>query len=182
MSIFQKINTRNFYGRSRQQNSNDSDNESVDSPEYSDPLDDSSYEKESLASDSKLSRNSDDGSDTEIIGETEDTNNEGNETQNEDDMDGIDVQADQESGPAQIESEWNDTVTAVPHAFPFRGKEELLVQPADTRQVWPIDIFGLFVTDEVVDCIVAEPNRYASQVIDSQMVTKKIEIECLAAN
>ena len=56
------------------------------------------------------------------IGETEDTNNEGNETQNEDDMDGIDVQADQESGPAQIESEWNDTVTAVPHAVPFRGR------------------------------------------------------------
>ena len=107
------------------------------------------------------------------IGETEDTNNEGNETQNEDDMDGIDVQADQESGPAQIESEWNDTVTAVPHALPFRGKEELLVQPADTRQVWPIDIFELFITDEVVDCIVAETNRYASQVIDSQTVTKK---------
>ena len=39
-----------------------------------------------------------------------------------DDMDGIDVQADQESGPAQIESEWNDTVTAVPHAVPFRGR------------------------------------------------------------
>ena len=57
-------------------------------------------------SDSKSSSNSDDGSGTEIIGETEDTNNEGNETQNEDDMDGIDVQADQESGPAQIESEW----------------------------------------------------------------------------
>ena len=60
------------------------------------------------------------------------TNNEGNETQNEDDMDGMDVQADQESGPAQIESEWNDTVTAVPHALPFRGKE-LLVQPAESQ-------------------------------------------------
>ena len=106
-----------------------------------------------------------------IIGEAEDTNNEGNETQNEDDMDGIDVQADQESGPAQIESEWNDTVTAV-HMH-FLLEEELLVQPADTRQVWPIDIFELFVTDEVVDCIVAETNRYASQVIDSQTVTRK---------
>ena len=175
MSIFQKINTRSFYGRPRQQNSNDSNNESVDSLEHSDPLDDSSYyEEESLASDSDSSSNSDDGSDTEIIGdgETKDTNNEGNETQNEDDMDGIDVQSDQESGPAQIESEWNDTVTAVPRAFPFGGKEQL-VQPADTRQVWPIDIFELFVTDEVVDCIVAETNRYASQVIDSQTVTRK---------
>ena len=173
MSIFQKMNTRRFYGKSRQQNSNDRDNESVDSPEHSDLLDDSSYEEDSLASDSDSSSNSDDGSDTEIIGETEDTNNEGNETHNEDDMDGIDVQADQESGPAQIESEWNDTVTAVPRAFPFTGKEELLVQPADTRQVWPIDIFELFVTDEVVDYIVAETNRYASQVIDSQTVTRK---------
>ena len=73
MSIFQKMNIRSFYGRSRQQNSNDSDNESVDSPEYSDPLDDSSYEEESLAPDSESSSNSDDGSDTEIIGETEDS-------------------------------------------------------------------------------------------------------------
>ena len=55
----------------------------------------------------------------------------------------------------------------------FLLEEELLVQPADTRQVWPIDIFELFVTDEVVDCIVAETNRYASQVIDSQTITRK---------
>ena len=38
--------------------------------------------------------------------------------------------------------------------YSFMGKEEIMITPSNTDKVWPIDMFEVFVTDQVLDFIV----------------------------
>ncbi|KAF2364254.1 PiggyBac transposable element-derived protein [Trinorchestia longiramus] len=159
------------------QNEHDSDKESDESPQPPDAAEDFSYEEESSASDSDSCVSTIGDSDTEPNATQNDSDTEVNETHPDDDMEEIEVQANQESGLVQSDGEWNDIVTATSRAFPFTGKEELLVLPANTAKVWPIDVYQLFVTDQVVDFIVEETNRYANQVIAAKTITRKSRLK-----
>ena len=64
-----------------------------------------------------------------------------------------------------LSSDWND-ITASVRSFPFTGNEQLLVSPLpseDNGVISPIDIYKLFVTDEILQHIVEETNRYAEK-------------------
>ena len=50
-------------------------------------------------------------------------------------------------------------VTASARSFLFTGKEEMSVHITAKGEVMPIDIFELFITDEIIDYIVFETNR-----------------------
>ena len=130
-----------------------------------------SYEEESCLSDSDYQVSTTDSSDAERNANQNDSDTEVNESQDNDDQDSVLVQND---------GEWNKVGTAKSCTFPLR-REDLLVLIANTSKVWPIDMYQLFVTDDVVDFIVVETNRFSIQVLASQTVSR-VEIECSASN
>ena len=70
---------------------------------------------------------------------------------------------------------WLD-VSASQRQYPFTGKEELVIKPTPTgpeNAVTPYDVFRLFVTDELIDLIVTETNRFAEQCIQATHVTRR---------
>ena len=61
-----------------------------------------------------------------------------------------------------------------PRSFPFTGEEKLAVIPqTDGSGINPIDIYNLFLTDDIVSMIVTETNRYAHQVINASQLTRR---------
>ena len=65
-------------------------------------------------------------------------------------------------------------MTATQRSFPFTGKEELCVEASSSLEgkIWPTEAYLLFLTDEIIDLIVTETNRYADQVIASRVLTR----------
>ena len=94
-------------------------------------------------------------------------------TQDDDEMGEVDGYDNEASGPEQNAGKWSDIFNASTRTYPFTWKEKLVILPANADKVWPIDMFRLFVIDEVVDLIVLETNRFATQAIASQTVTRK---------
>ena len=66
-----------------------------------------------------------------------------------------------------------NNVKATSRIYPFTGREEVLILPANTDKVWPIDMLELFVIDQVLDLNFIEINRFASQKLASRMMTRK---------
>ena len=65
-------------------------------------------------------------------------------------------------------------------SFLFSGREKLCRRPTSTavkNKIWLIDVFQLFVTNDVVDLIVDETNRFATQVLQSQIVTRRSRLK-----
>ncbi|XP_066965651.1 piggyBac transposable element-derived protein 4-like [Macrobrachium rosenbergii] len=61
----------------------------------------------------------------------------------------------------------------------FTGKEELCVtvHPSSTdNQIWPIDVYKQIITDDIINLIVQETNRYAEQKISSVTVTRRSKL------
>ena len=85
----------------------------------------------------------------------------------------------------------DDTGTALPHndsdsgwgpvraeqrTFSFAGKEELLIKPTPSgsqNKVTPLDIYQLFVSDDIITHIVTETNKFAAQVIENRRPTRR---------
>ena len=66
-------------------------------------------------------------------------------------------------------------VTSSQRAFLFTGKEELCIRPQFSEdKFFPIDVYSLFITDEIIDEIVKETSRYASQVLSSHRLTRRV--------
>ena len=77
------------------------------------------------------------------------------------------------SGLATLQNSW--TATSVRQRnFGFTGQETLCIQaePSHEGKVWPIDVFSLFISDDIISLMVRETNRYACQVIAGQTVTR----------
>ncbi|CAK8679156.1 unnamed protein product [Clavelina lepadiformis] len=71
------------------------------------------------------------------------------------------------SGLATLQNSW--TATSVEQRnFGFTGQETLCIQaePSHEGKVWPIDVFSLFISDDIISLIVRETNRYDCQVIE----------------
>ena len=45
------------------------------------------------------------------------------------------------------------------------------------NKIWPIDIYQQMVTNDVIDIIVAETNRYAEQVIEFETATRSSRLK-----
>uniref|UniRef100_A0A6A7G052 PiggyBac transposable element-derived protein 4-like isoform X2 n=1 Tax=Hirondellea gigas TaxID=1518452 RepID=A0A6A7G052_9CRUS len=59
---------------------------------------------------------------------------------------------------------------------PFLGREGLLKYPVSSEpdgKIYPIDLYKLFVTDDIILHIVDETIRYADQIINGNVVTRK---------
>lgn len=56
------------------------------------------------------------------------------------------------------QSDWKP-VAASARSFPFTRKEEINLQLITKQSPLPIDIFNLFVSDEIIEYIVAETNK-----------------------
>lgn len=104
------------------------------------------------------------------------------ESDDDDDSDS-DEASDNTDDPTETEDEpdvsassvgnWR-SVTSCQRAFLFTGKEELCQTPQSSDNcVLPIDVYSLFITDEIIDEIVKETNRYASQKLSSHVLTRK---------
>lgn len=58
----------------------------------------------------------------------------------------------------------------------FTGKEEMKVHvdtADDETEAQPIDVFALFLSDDIIDMIVQETNRYAEQKLTAARVTRR---------
>lgn len=137
------MNATRFYGQPS------STEEREDSPH--EDSDDSLYETESSCSSDSLS--TDTGSENEDV------------TEEEDSVDDV---------VASSVRSWK-AVTSTQRSFPFTGKEELCVRPSSSAdgKIWPIDAYLLFLTEDIVDLMVTETNRYADQLIASRVLTRK---------
>lgn len=69
-------------------------------------------------------------------------------------------------------------VASTQRSFPFTVKEELCVRPSSSvdGKIWPVDAYLLFLTDDLVDLMVTETNRYADQLIASRVLTRKFRL------
>ncbi|XP_064109615.1 piggyBac transposable element-derived protein 4-like [Macrobrachium nipponense] len=75
-------------------------------------------------------------------------------------------------------AEWTK-VTKKARQHGFTGKEELCVtvHPSSTdNQIWPIDVYKQIITDDIINLIVQETNRYAEQKISSVTVTRRSKL------
>ena len=142
--LFQKMDSFTFYGKPMNRAHDTSDDESEN-------LEDSDYQVGSSESDS-------------------DTHAEMNTTQDDEDTSEAEEQTNQSPEPAQ--NDWANNVIATSRIYSFTGKEEVMIRPANTDKVWPIDMFELFVTDQVLDFIVQKTNRFASQELASKTMTR----------
>ena len=64
--------------------------------------------------------------------------------------------------------------------YSFGRKEELCIRVTPTsteNKVWPIDVYRQIVTDEVINPIVEETNRFAAQTIASVMMTSRSKLQ-----
>ena len=78
-----------------------------------------------------------------------------------------------DSEAIETQTAWKPVCTSV-CLFPFTGKEELCVQPGsgtEDGKLMPIDIFNFFISDDVVDHMVTETNRFALQRIEQLKIT-----------
>ena len=66
-------------------------------------------------------------------------------------------------------SDWKP-VTVSDRSSPFTGKEELSLHITANGEVKPIDIFELIIKDEIIDYIVFETNRFASQQVLNSII------------
>ena len=96
----------------------------------------------------------------------------------------IDEEAlDDEESLDETDNEYDDNISASdwgpvhskPRSFPFTGKEQLSLDASTLTS--PIDWYDLFFTNEIVDHIVAETNRYAQQKIGSSHVTRRSRLK-----
>ena len=71
-----------------------------------------------------------------------------------------------------MQSEWTAVCTS-DRSFPFTGIEAIKVQPFTEESPLSIDVFNLLVDDEVLEYIVSERNKFASQCIANTTVTRK---------
>ena len=55
-----------------------------------------------------------------------------------------------------------NNVIATSRINPFTGKEEVMILPVNTDKAWPIDMLELFVTDQILELIYIETNRFSS--------------------
>ncbi|KAF2350764.1 PiggyBac transposable element-derived protein [Trinorchestia longiramus] len=73
-----------------------------------------------------------------------------------------------------MQPNWKLVATST-RSFPFTGKEEMCLQPTidpENGKPKPIDLFNLFISDDVVNHIVCETNRYASRCIANATITR----------
>jgi hypothetical protein len=73
-----------------------------------------------------------------------------------------------------VQPNWKHAA-ATTRSFPFTGKEEMCLQPTidpENGKAKPIDLFNLFISDDVINHIVFETNRYASQCIANTTITR----------
>lgn len=64
-------------------------------------------------------------------------------------------------------------------SFSFSGQERLNCRaaPAEDGKIWPIDIYNQFLTENIINLIVVETNKYADQVLDLCVITKKSKFQ-----
>lgn len=69
---------------------------------------------------------------------------------------------------------WNDVVANPTSRFPCTARESIHyhIQPDKDNKIHPIDVYKLFIDDEVIDLIVKETNRYADKHIADQRVRR----------
>ncbi len=149
LNIFTDMDPWTFYGRAQAEYSNDSD-----SPDNSDE-------------DFTLQMSDDDINDTDELSDHA-RNSSSDEAEEEIEVVSI---------PAM--SDWGSVISK-PRSFIFSGKEEMTIQPINadsTVKPRPIDIYNLFITDEVIDLIVRETNSYAQQIIDASQLTHKSRLQ-----
>ena len=120
---------------------------------------------------------SEDTSDSEFI--PDETNDDSSFSNASSDHESDDDVLDDESGddhedlesPA-VQSEWTDVCTS-DRSFPFTGIEAIKNQSFTEESPLPIDVFNLLVDDEVVEYILSETNKFASQCIANTTVTRR---------
>ena len=102
--------------------------------------------------------------------------NEDTANENDDALTPDDAEEDDDAAATVEANAWGQ-VTAQQRVYPVTGKEELLMQPTSTGSqgsVTPLDVHALFFTEDIVSDIVAETNRFASQVLDSHRYYSKV--------
>ena len=67
---------------------------------------------------------------------------------------------------------WN-SVSVSDQQYVYTNKEKILEGPCVDGVVQPIDVYNMFVTDEIMELIVEQTNLYARQIINNQTVTRK---------
>ncbi|KAK7085294.1 hypothetical protein SK128_021861, partial [Halocaridina rubra] len=77
------------------------------------------------------------------------------------------TKVDDESEDVAASSVGNWTnVSSTQRSFPFTSREELCIQPPSiTTNIYPLDIYSLFIAYEILEEIVKETNRYADREI-----------------
>lgn len=148
------MDTSRFYGRTANRGSNGrtKDHDSNDS-----------MDTESTDDDYSPDMSQDDDTDDSISSAIIESSSSGEET---------------ESGTGAsvpTQSDWR-CVQSRPRSFSFTGKEEVVIFPKNdpaTGRPSPIDVYNLFITDELLDLIVTETNKYAQQVIDGVQLTRR---------
>ena len=153
------MNTSSFYGTHRRVHARILTNHDSSS-ESNDLSDDSAEEYAGGSNSSSTSEDSDDEKDNTLTADDTELEND----------------AEQENDAATVEASAWGQVTEQQRAYPFTGKEELLVQPTSTGSqgsVTPLEVFALFLTEDIVSDIVTETNRFASQVLDRRQATRR---------
>ena len=85
----------------------------------------------------------------------------------------------EDEGTAQLDKDSDSTwgpVRPEQRTFSFTGKEELLIKPTPSgsqNKVTPLDVYQLFVSDDIIANIVAETNKFAAQVIESKRPSRR---------
>ena len=147
-----------FYGSKKKSDRNESSNSEEESASvnYEDTSDDEYIHSETVSNSS---------SENSLNDEIESQSNEEEEDNEEENLN-EDI-----SSP---DAEWMK-VTRKARQHGFTGTEELCVRahPSSTaNQIWPIDLYKQIITDDIINLIVQETNRYAEQKISSVTVTR----------
>ncbi|KAF2343998.1 PiggyBac transposable element-derived protein, partial [Trinorchestia longiramus] len=69
------------------------------------------------------------------------------------------------------DNSWTPTI-ASQRSIRFTGKTQLLKKPTpsgENNSVVPLDLYSLFVTNEIIDSIMNKTNRYATQILQSKL-------------
>ncbi|XP_018014224.1 piggyBac transposable element-derived protein 4 isoform X3 [Hyalella azteca] len=89
-----------------------------------------------------------------------------------------DSESEMDNSELHVDRSWAPIV-ASQRSFRFTGQEELLKKPTpsgENNTVLPLDLYVLFVTDEVIDYIVNGTNRNATKILQSKAMKRKARL------
>ncbi|XP_064080661.1 piggyBac transposable element-derived protein 4-like [Macrobrachium nipponense] len=159
----------NFYGSKKKSDRNESSNSEEELSSEEDTSEEDTSDDEYIHSETGSSSSSEeslhDDSENQITEEKQE-----NEEENEEEI------LNEDTSPPN--AEWIK-VTKKARQHGFTGKEELCVtvHPSSTdNQIWPIDVYKQIITDDIINLIVQETNRYAEQKISSVTVTRRSKL------